>query len=86
VRYVTCLAPWCKEKKFSRGLCSKHYRRARYFIRAKLMPEIQLVRTGKMLPVWGRSLSNYADFALPPSKIPPPPDSKPETLWFWNRA
>lgn len=81
-----CLVPHCAGGDHTRGLCTKHYQQARFYVKNKGMPETQLVRTGKMFPAYGKSISSYAFLALPASKIPPPPNSKPETLWFWNRS
>jgi hypothetical protein len=84
---LVCLpgSPLCDNLRFSRGLCRRHYQRARYFESKRLLSEGWLVRHGRMLPARGRDVRDYAVVSETLETLPGKmPDDAPETRWMFG--
>ncbi len=77
-----CLLPSCPRFNYVRGLCAKHYARARYLLQAG-MSESFLVTFHRIRPAKGKTITDYV---CPDEGPGDPPSPDPETLWFFCRG
>lgn len=82
-----CLCTPCDKEAIARGLCPRHYQRARWFMRSGKLNEAQLIRTGRMTPPPHRQVSDYAlkegEKEIFPEKLP---DRGADTYWLFGRT
>jgi len=78
-----CLCPVCDEYPLSRGLCSRHYQRMKYFVARGLLNEGWMVRNGRAMHT--KSCPNnkmeIETVETLPGEIP---DHGRDTEWMWD--